>query len=80
MTTVKVDVHTKKTYVIELNGGDLLQFLTTPSVILDPEGNPLKIPTHAEVTVEVPSGADWSGMALDLRVDASITISWEEHS
>jgi hypothetical protein len=35
------------------------------------------IPKDAEITLTVPGGADWSGMALDIS-EHPIDVKWEE--
>ena len=35
-----------------------------------------EIPRGATVTVQVPCGADWSGMKLDVGCDTDVVISW----
>jgi len=37
------------------------------------------IPKDAEVTFQVPGGADWSGMAIDIDdKECAIQVTWEE--
>lgn len=64
----KVTVHTRKTHTLTLTGEELLAALR--------KGLEVNLPVDAKARVEVPYGADWSGMLLDVGVDAPLTITW----
>ncbi len=58
---------TTSTHRAKLNRTDLLELLQDHGV-----------PPDAEVYVSVPTGADWSGMRLEIGSDTLLSITWHD--
>lgn len=78
---------TEKVRIIELSKNDILSLLLASGVPV-PRSNskgPLTNDEHtpdATVTFRVPSGADWSGMDVDVDKDypVTVTLRWREET
>ena len=66
-----VESVTKTEHRVVITTQDLVKWLSRK------EGAP-KDPREVSVTVQVPSGADWSGMKLTLEEVGGIVVTWNE--
>lgn len=67
--TLNVHTVTTRRLTVQLDRKDLVTFL---------ESKGFKIPRDASVYFQVPGGADWSGMAIDIDSDNPVTVAWSE--
>ena len=66
---VNIKKTTTTTSSLKLTGNDILDYVR--------RGSAVNIPASAKISVQVPSGGDWSGTDLDLHSDTTVDILWE---
>jgi len=64
----RIAVTTRTEYAVTISGVEILDMLRERG---------MKIPPMAQVTFDVPSGGDYSGMTIDINVDNPVTVSWK---
>lgn len=70
---VKTKITTEKITKIKLTGADIIELLNQSDLILKPI-----LDGQISVTFTVPSGADWSGIDVEIGKDYPITITCVE--